>query len=666
MFRPEKMSFINISVLDTNITQVLDCVVRLGIMHIVDKKDLPSTSGLLKDLDIQPTKDKLYDLNNRLNLILDNLEIDTQYLSPIDNKNQSQIEINPFQILDKAQKSIENIESEVMPIVHQMEQLQAKMKESERDSEAIHILETQSVNLQDLRNTRFLYIAFGEIPAGYDHYRRLSESLERINVIVLLNETVGNKRRIMAFGLMSDEDIITNALEGAYFTKIDIPEKYQGAIQEILDNIELEIWTIREEIAELKLKIRSLRKEWRKELLKLHATIFANQTIVESMERFGRTERTYFLSGWVPYKEVKKLKMELEKMDAHGVLMNATEPIKIHEADDYRPKVPTKLVHPFFLKPFSGLTMTFDVPRYSAIDPTFFVALSFLAMFGIMFADVGHGSVFLLLGLIGALLPFPAIKPLRKMLAFLSCCGGASIITGLLFGNLFGNETIIKPLWFSLEHMRASQVTRMLSIGIYFGIGMITLGVCLSIIQSFMKRNYKEAFFGQWGLSGLGAYWIVVYMLITKSPFSWDKVLIIILLMFPIMLKQPISRIFKKKENGHQEHAEEEHGESIIELSFQIYEVALAYLANTVSYIRIAAFNLSHAGLMMAAYMLTKQLGGDESPFLSIPSNVMSNVFVIMLEGLIVGIQCIRLEYYEFFSKFFAGEGIEYKPLKIS
>ena len=112
MFRPEKMSFINISVLDTNITQVLDCVVRLGIMHIVDKKDLPSTSGLLKDLDIQPTKDKLYDLNNRLNLILDNLEIDTQYLSPIDNKNQSQIEINPFQILDKAQKSIENIESE--------------------------------------------------------------------------------------------------------------------------------------------------------------------------------------------------------------------------------------------------------------------------------------------------------------------------------------------------------------------------------------------------------------------------------------------------------------------------------------------------------------------------------------------------------------------------
>jgi V/A-type H+-transporting ATPase subunit I len=214
--------------------------------------------------------------------------------------------------------------------------------------------------------------------------------------------------------------------------------------------------------------------------------------------------------------------------------------------------------------------------------------------------------------------------------------------------------------------MKASQVSRMLSIGIYFGIGMITLGVCLSIIQSFMKRNYKEALFGQWGLSGLGAYWIVIYMLITKSSFSWDKVLIIILLMLPIMLKQPVSRMFTKKENRHEEHAEDGHGSSIIELSFQIYEVALAYLANTVSYIRIAAFDLSHAGLMIAMYMLTKQLGGGENPFLSIPSNIMANVFVIMLEGLIVGIQCMRLEYYEFFSKFFAGDGIEYKPLKIS
>jgi len=88
-------------------------------------------------------------------------------------------------------------------------------------------------------------------------------------------------------------------------------------------------------------------------------------------------------------------------------------------------------------------------------------------------------------------------------------------------------------------------------------------------------------------------------------------------------------------------------------------------LANTLSYIRMAAFNLSHAGLMMASYSLTQELGGGDSFFLSLPSNILANVFVIILEGLIVAIQCMRLEYYEFFSKFFAGEGIEYKPMKI-
>jgi V/A-type H+-transporting ATPase subunit I len=69
---------------------------------------------------------------------------------------------------------------------------------------------------------------------------------------------------------------------------------------------------------------------------------------------------------------------------------------------------------------------------------------------------------------------------------------------------------------------------------------------------------------------------------------------------------------------------------------------------------------------MMAAYSLTKELGGGGNLFLSLSSDIMANIFVILLEGLIVGIQCMRLEYYEFFSKFFSGDGIEYKPLKVS
>jgi V/A-type H+/Na+-transporting ATPase subunit I len=194
------------------------------------------------------------------------------------------------------------------------------------------------------------------------------------------------------------------------------------------------------------------------------------------------------------------------------------------------------------------------------------------------------------------------------------------------------------------------------------------LGVVLNIIQAFIRRDLKEALFGQWGLSGLVAYWIAVTILVTNSKFSWDKVIIIFVFLLPIMLKVPISNFLsnKKAKPHHKEEHEEEHGEGIIESAFQIYEVVLAYLANTLSFIRVAAFDLSHASLMTALYLLTKIMGGDNSLFISLPSNVMSNIFVIVLEGLIVFIQCMRLEYYEFFAKFFAGGGLEYKPLKMN
>lgn len=659
MFTPEKMSFVNISTLDNNLTQVLESVTKLGIMHIVDKKDLPLSDGLLKDVDVQPIKDKLSEINTRINSLLSAMGVDTRYL-PILSKKQEEIEIDPFNIVGKVESELIEIEGKLNPIIQRIDQLKAEMNKLEKDSRQLRSLEVHGINLEDLLNMRFLYFAFGDIPLEFEHFRRLVGSLERIPCIILQGDIVGNRQQILVFSLMTDKDIVVNALEGAYFSRIDIPQEYQGSIPEILDRIEYEVWAKREDIAELRGEIQNLRQTWRKRLLELRAEVIVNQNVVESMERFGKTERSYFICGWVPSKEVGKLKKELEKMDSHSVLMNATEPITAQESEHYRPKVPTKLRHPFFLRPFAGLITTFDIPRYSAIDPTVFVSLSFLAMFGIMFADVGHGSVLFLVGLLASVYPLPQLKPLRRMFAFLACCGVASIITGFLFGNLFGKEGILTPLWFSLEHMEPTQVSKMLSIGVYFGIGMISLGVLLSIAQHFRSKNFKEAFFGQWGITSITAYWLIIYLYISKSQFSWDKVLIILILLLPIMFKQPIAKLINKDKTQHAK--EEEHGESLIESGFQIYEIALAYLANTLSYIRVAAFDLSHAGLMMAAYSLTK----GQNIYLSLPSDIASNIFVIILEGLIVGIQCMRLEYYEFFSKFFAGEGIEYKPLKIN
>lgn len=664
MFRPEKMSFVSISVLDEYLTQVLDRLAKIGVMHVVDKKELPPNVEGLEDIDVDPLRNRLHTLNSRIEELLGVLTIESFYPSISAAVNEDKIEIDPFEIADKTTEELSEIETAVKPIIRRRTELHEETETLEDHSHQLAVLEAQGVKIEDLKDSRFLYFTFGDIPEEY--YERLAASVTNLQCVLVPGEHIADRRRIMAFSLISNSEAISNALEAAYFSKTQIPEKYHGPIIDVLDEIELEIWMRREEMAEIQGSLRSLREKWREKLLLLRATIAANQIVLESVEKFGKTDTTYFVSGWVPYKDVKKLQRNLEKVSDRGIMVNASEPFTAEDAEHHQPKVPTKFSHPFFLRPFTSLVTNFGIPGYSDIDPTPFASLAFLAMFGIMFADVGHGFVLLVLGLFGAYYPMQQLKPIRGTATFLACCGGASMVFGFVFGSLFGMEGVIPPIWFSLEHMNPEAVNRMLLIGVAFGVGILSLGVILNIAQAFRKKDFKKAFCGQWGLCSLLFYWTAVFLLVMYTvkghEISWYKILIMVLLLLPIMLKEPLSRLIGKKHV----HNEEEEAEGIIVAGFEIYEIVMAYLANTLSYIRMAAFNLSHAGLMMAFYALTEELGGGESIFLSLPSNIMANAFVIVLEGLIVAIQCMRLEYYEFFSKFFTGEGIEYKPMKIS
>lgn len=655
MFRPEKMSFVNISVLDEHITQVLDRVTKLGVMHVVDKEEVAAIPEQLKDIDAGPVKNRLSALDIRIDSLMNILAVEDRFL-PV--STGMEIEIDPFQVAEKLEKDLSEIEASINPIVQRRAQIQTEVSDLEENSHQLAVLDAQGITLEALRETRFLYLAFGDIPEEY--YDRLAESLAHTQCVLVPGETIMVRQNILAFAAMSEKGVLSDALEAAYFSKARVPEKYHGSIPDVLDQIELEIWARREEMAELQGELLSLKSQWQSKLSELRAAIAANQVVVESLGKFGKTDRSYFLSGWVPHRDVKRLQKELGAISNQDIVIDASEPFTAQEAEHYKPKVPTKFKHPFFLRPFTGLIKNFGIPRYSDIDPTPFASLAFLIMFGVMFADAGHGGILLLLGLLGCLYPLPQLKPIRQLSAFLACCGGASMIFGFVFGSVFGKEEIIKPLWFSLENMNPDSIRRMLLFGVVFGVAILSLGVFLNIVQSFRRKNFKEGFFGQWGIFSLLAYWTAAFLLITKRQFSWDKILIIVALLLPIMLREPVARLFGKN----REHGQEE-AEGIIESGFQIYEMVLGYLANTLSYIRMAAFNLSHAGLMMASYSLTRELGGDGNIFLSLPSNIIANAFVILLEGLIVAIQCMRLEYYEFFSKFFTGEGIEYKPMKI-
>ena len=122
-----------------------------------------------------------------------------------------------------------------------------------------------------------------------------------------------------------------------------------------------------------------------------------------------------------------------------------------------------------------------------------------------------------------------------------------------------------------------------------------------------------------------------------------------------IMLKEPLTRIIKKK----QPVVEGGKVMFFVQSFFELFEVMLSYLSNTLSFVRIGAFAVSHAAMMGVVLMLAGAESGGSINWLVI---VLGNAFVCAMEGLIVGIQVLRLEYYEMFSRFYKGSGREFHP----
>jgi V/A-type H+-transporting ATPase subunit I len=245
----------------------------------------------------------------------------------------------------------------------------------------------------------------------------------------------------------------------------------------------------------------------------------------------------------------------------------------------------------------------------------------------------------------------------RRFGTLMLYCGISASVFGVLYGSAFGFE--FRSLW--IKPME--QIMLAFKYGVFFGIGMISLGIVINVINAFFDRNYAKAIFDKAGLIGGVIYWAAIG-LVSKVFFSAERdtgmyLLIVFAGVGALFLYPMIENMFFKKHGSV--------GEAFIESMINILEIFMGYLSNTVSFIRVAAFALAHAGLFLAIFSLSqasaKQPGvGTMVSWLVI---VGGNVLVVCLEGLVVSIQSVRLNYYEFFSKFFIAGKQVYKPLSL-
>jgi len=263
-------------------------------------------------------------------------------------------------------------------------------------------------------------------------------------------------------------------------------------------------------------------------------------------------------------------------------------------------------------------------------------------MFGMMFGDIGHGLGLLVLGI--ALI---FSKALRDVGNILMLCGLSGMAFGFLFGSFFGRDDVVSPLWFN----PSLNPNKFLAIGIGFGVVMITLGIILNIIQNIINKHIKEAVFSQWGIVSIVFYWLILYVAAASVRYHLNIPGVWLMAVFLVPLLMILVGNLLWNSDG-----------DIADIIFTPVEIVMNLLTNTISFVRVAAFGLAHAALGSCVYLIAYSMGNITS--LKESLIIEGNIGIIIFEGLIVFIQALRLEFYEFFSKFFMLQGREFKPLK--
>jgi V/A-type H+-transporting ATPase subunit I len=381
------------------------------------------------------------------------------------------------------------------------------------------------------------------------------------------------------------------------------------------------------------------------ELCKIYNLAKKRHQFAEVRRNAVHSDVFFYIVGWMEEKDAEKLEKEIS--NSGDIIMFYSG----HPSDVKDLQPPTKLKNNPVFKPFEMFVKMYGLPSYGEIDPTPILAITYILFFGIMFGDVGQAAILSIAGFI--------LYRIKKwdLGGIVGIVGISGMVFGFIYGSFFGNEEIIPELFHTTPLQPMSQITLMLGGTIAMGVLIIIFGMVLNVINSVRSKNKGEALFGHNGVAGL-VFYISVLLLAGNIFLKWGVpnfvfIALIVIAILAMYLCEPLSKLISGKKNWMPKN-----GMFFVENFFEMFEVILSFFTNTISFLRIGAFAIVHVGMMMVVAILS-QGGGIGGVIVQI----LGNVLVMVLEGLIVGIQVLRLEYYEMFSRYFSGRGKEFVSL---
>ncbi len=450
--------------------------------------------------------------------------------------------------------------------------------------------------------------------------------------------------------------------------------------ERILRDLQEQIQAVRARQQEKKTQVYTLIGEEQEGLLELWKKLRASELYYKVQVRFSRTARTYLFSGWLPADRKNELEEAILRVCEKRCYLEWYDAGEAEREEHLTP--PSALKSPRALKPFQNLVTNYATPKYGTLNPTPFVAVAYFLMFGLMFGDAGQGLVVFIIGLIGYLNTRREGKEVKTLMPLMMYCGASAFVFGLLFGSWFGFSWT-PSLWFNYHDVVNGHVSggpvqsimAILGITLWFGLAVMEIGLMINCVNMAARRDWLHLFLDKGGILGIwiiGAGFFIIRSFLASDMQSLPgDIWLFFGLIFPTLLLfvKPVAEVIHhrrehRKGNGHGKPPGAV--DAVMEGVVEILEVYAGYLSNVLSFMRVAGLGIAHVSLMTAFYSIAVMVGGGEAVSLvGIVVLILGNALVTALEGLSAGIQSLRLNYYEFFAKFFKGSGRAYRPMAL-
>lgn len=524
----------------------------------------------------------------------------------------------------------------------QMDQWEEALRQEAADDRSsvsqLEKLSGISVQLDTLRNMENLSFRFGHLPE--DSFRTFSEVLDkREDCFFFPTHTENNQVYGCYFALKAQEEKVDALFASMHFVPVPLDDRLGGTAQEAIEALRHEMEDDEQTLEQLKVQRGELAQREKEGILSLRSWLCRENQVME-MRRFGaRSKETFYLMGWVPEEDLGGF---LHQIEAYGKLDYVVD-----KAEETELTPPTKLKNSLLGRIFEPFLRMYGLPNYHEYDPSLFMAITYCVFFGIMFGDAGQGVGLALIGL------FLATKKQMWLGKIIVCCGISSTIFGFVYGSVFGFEDILP----GFKILEGNNVVYLLVASLAMGVVMLAFVMVLNVLNGIRQHDFDKIFFGPNGLAGMVFYLglIIAAMVTLLTGFNlfqaWYVLPVLVLPLVLILFREPLTHLAEGKEDWKPESL----GALLVSGFFELFETLLSFLTNTLSFLRVGAYAITHVCLMLVIHTMA---GANLNPIVLI----LGNLFVMGFEGLLVGIQVLRLEFYELFGRFYQDSGREYRP----